>query len=269
MSSRGQGSLTAKLEPILVRLRDTVTAVTRVSKEEDLEACKDVRSRLTRVSADLEAQLKGNAAAERISDAVWKAQYNELTVDAREATATVDSLIGKLEVKQLQQKNTVLLNTVGRAVDCSIGCLSEVLSLEDAHEAVELHAEITARRQELWSAMNQSYYVFCQEDEDRMAQADSALRKLNIKIREIMNMNSGGSPFPSAAYQPPPPLVRQNAFQFPSGDGGGSQQPSQGLNDDSVAKLLSVLAKGQSKLVTPPGQSSAIIIARTIYFVKN
>jgi hypothetical protein len=45
--------------------------------------------------------------------------------------------------------------------------------------------------------------------------------------------------------------VRQNAFQFPSGDAGGSQQPSQGLNDDSVAKLLSVLAKGQSKLATP------------------
>jgi hypothetical protein len=104
MLSRGQGSLTAKLEPILVRLRDAVTAVTRVSKEEDLEACKDVRSKLTRVSAHLEAQLKGNAAAERISDAVWKAQYNELTVDAREATVTVDSLIGKLEVKQLQEK---------------------------------------------------------------------------------------------------------------------------------------------------------------------
>jgi hypothetical protein len=98
--------------PILVRLRDTVTEVTRVNKE-DLEACKDVRSRLTRVCADLEAQLKGNAAAERISDAVWKAQYNELTVDAREAMVTVDSLIGRLEAKQLQERNTVLLNTVG------------------------------------------------------------------------------------------------------------------------------------------------------------
>jgi hypothetical protein len=199
-SSRGQGGLTAKLEPILVRLRDAVTAVTRVSREGDLEACKEVRSRLNRIIADLEAQLKGNAAAEKISDAVWKAQYNELTVDARKAMATVDSLIGKFEVKQLQERNTVLLNTVGRAVDRSIGCLSEVLSQENAHEAVELHAELTARRQELWLAMNKSYYVFRQEDEDRMAQADSALRKLNIKKREVMNMNSGGSPFPLAAY---------------------------------------------------------------------
>jgi hypothetical protein len=47
-----------------------------------------------------------------------------------------------------------------------------------------------------------------------MARADSALRKLNIKKREIMNTNSGASPFPSAAYQPPPPLVRQNASSF-------------------------------------------------------
>jgi hypothetical protein len=251
MSSRGQGGLTAKLEPILVRLWDAVTGVTRVSKESDLEACKDVRSRLNRIIADLEAQLKGNAAAEKISDAVWKAQFNELTVDAREAIATVDSLIGKLEVKQLQERITVLLNTVGRAVDRSIGCVVEVLGLEDAHEAVELHAEISAWRQELWSAMNGPHYVFCQEDEDRVAQDDAALQKLNVRRREVMNSDNGGSPFPSAAYQPPPPLVRQNAFQFLSGDGGGSQQSSQSLNDDSVAKLLSVLAKGQSKLATP------------------
>jgi hypothetical protein len=45
--------------------------------------------------------------------------------------------------------------------------------------------------------------------------------------------------------------VRQNAFQFPSGDGGCGQQEGQGLSDDSVTKLLSVLAKRQSKLVTP------------------
>jgi hypothetical protein len=182
---------------------------------------------------------------------VWKAQYNELTVDAREAAATVESLISKLEAKQLQERNTVLLNTVGRAVDCSICCLNEILSLEDACEAAELHAELSARRQELWSAIHKPHYVYRQEDDDRVAQADSALHKLNTKKREIMNMNSGGSPFPSAAYQPPLLLVRQNAFQFPSGDGGGSQQQSQSLNGDSVTKLLSVLAKGQSKLATP------------------
>jgi hypothetical protein len=174
-SSRGQGGLTAKLEPILVRHREVGTAATRVNKE-DLEACKDVKSRLSRVCFDLEAQLKGNAASEKISDAVWKAQYNELTVDAREAMATVDSLISKLEAKQLQEKITVSLNTVGRAVDRSIGCVAEVLGLEDAREAVELHAELSARRQELWSAMNGPHYVFRQEDEDRVASADAALR---------------------------------------------------------------------------------------------
>jgi hypothetical protein len=64
MSSRGQGGLAAKLEPILVRLRDAGTAAAQVNKE-DLDACKDVRNRLSRVCADLEAQLKGNAVAER------------------------------------------------------------------------------------------------------------------------------------------------------------------------------------------------------------
>jgi hypothetical protein len=122
MLSRGQGGLAAKLEAILVWLRDAGTAVTQVNRE-DLDACRDVRNRLSRVCADLEAQLKGNAAAERISDSVWKAQYNELTVDAREATAMVESLISKLEAKQLQERNTVLLNSVGRAVDCTIGCV--------------------------------------------------------------------------------------------------------------------------------------------------
>jgi uncharacterized protein (DUF1778 family) len=215
-SSRGQGGLTAKLEPILVRLREAAMAATRVNKE-DLEACKDVRNRLARICSDLEAQLKGNAAAEKVADAVYKAQYNEYTVDAREAMAIVDSLIGKLEVKQLQERNTVLLNTVGRAVDRSIGCLDEVLSLEDAHEAVELHAELSARRQELWSAMHEPYYIFHQEDEDRMAQADSALRKLNVRKREVVNSDNGGSPFLLAAYQPLPPLVRQNALSSRQG----------------------------------------------------
>jgi hypothetical protein len=190
MWSRGQGGLTAKLEPILVRLREVGTAATRVNKE-DLEACKDVRCRLTRVCSDLEAQLKGNAAAEKMAGAVWKAQYNELTVDAREAMATVDSLISKLEAKQLQEKITVSLNTVGRSVDRSIGYVEEVLGLEDAREAVELHAELSARRQELWSAMNGPHYVFRQEDEDRVAQADAALRKLNVRRREVMNSDNG------------------------------------------------------------------------------
>jgi hypothetical protein len=85
---------------------------------------------------------------------------------------------------------------------------------------VELHAELSARRQELWSAMNGPHYVFRQEDEDRMASADVALRKLNVRKREVMNSDSGSSPTLPAAHQPPPPLVRQNAFQFPSGDGG-------------------------------------------------
>jgi hypothetical protein len=56
----------------------------------------------------------------------------------------------------------VLLNMVGRAVDRSIGCVSEVLGLEDAREAVELHAELSAQRQELWSAMHEPHYVFRQ-----------------------------------------------------------------------------------------------------------
>jgi hypothetical protein len=60
--------------------------------------------------------------------------------------------------------------------------------------------------------MNEPNYVYRQEDDDRMALADTALRRLNTKKREMLNMNSGGSPFPSAAYQPLPPLVRQNAF---------------------------------------------------------
>jgi hypothetical protein len=86
MSSRGQGGLAAKLEPIMARLREAITAVTQVNRE-DLDASKKVRNRLVRVCTDQEAQLKGNAVVERLSDAVWKAHYNELTVDVRELTA--------------------------------------------------------------------------------------------------------------------------------------------------------------------------------------
>jgi hypothetical protein len=63
MSFIGQGGLAAKLEPINARLWDAVTAVTQV-KREDLDTCEDAKNRLVQVCTDLEAQLKGNAAAQ-------------------------------------------------------------------------------------------------------------------------------------------------------------------------------------------------------------
>jgi hypothetical protein len=41
-----------------------------------------VKRRLIHVCGDQEAQLKGNAEAERLSEIMWRAHYNELTVDA-------------------------------------------------------------------------------------------------------------------------------------------------------------------------------------------
>jgi hypothetical protein len=46
--------------------------VNQVNRE-DQDACEDVKRRLVRECNDLEAQLKGNAVAEKLSNAVWKA----------------------------------------------------------------------------------------------------------------------------------------------------------------------------------------------------
>jgi hypothetical protein len=83
-------------------------------------------------------------------------------VDGREVTAMIESLISKLNARGLQERAAVLLNTVIRAVDRSLGCVEELLSLEDAREAGDLHTELSARRQQLWSAMNEPTYVYRQ-----------------------------------------------------------------------------------------------------------
>jgi hypothetical protein len=86
-----------------------------------------------------------------------------------------------------------------------------------------------------------------QEDEEQMEKLDRSIRKLAVKRRSTVNDNVGSSPFPQAAYNsPPPPLWRQEAFQLPQVD-----QQGYNLTNETVANLLSVLAKGQSKLATP------------------
>jgi hypothetical protein len=116
----GESRMLSKLEPIKVWLRDAVTAVNQVNRG-DLDACKDVKRRLVPVCNDLDAQLKGNAVAEKLSDAIWKTHYNKLTVDAREATIMVENLISKMYAKCLQEHAAVVLNTVSRAVEISLG----------------------------------------------------------------------------------------------------------------------------------------------------
>jgi hypothetical protein len=139
-----------------------------------------VKRRLFCVCGDLEAQLKGNSEAERLTEFVWNAHYNEPTVDARDATAMIEALIGKMNAKRPRERAAVVLDAVSRAVKRSL-----VLGLEDGRKAADLHAELSARWQDLWSAMYEPSYVFYQEDEDKIPRADTALRKLNIKRRDV------------------------------------------------------------------------------------
>jgi hypothetical protein len=90
------------------------------------------------------------------------------------------------------------------------------------------------RRQKLTAAATEADQ---QEDEEQMERLDRSIRKLAAKKRSAVNKNVRGSPFPQAAYQSPPPPLRQEAFQLPPVD-----QQGYNLTNETVANLLSVLA---------------------------
>jgi hypothetical protein len=62
--------------------------------------------------------------------------------------AKIKALIGKMNAKHLLEHAAVVLDAVSRALERSLASVTEVMGLEDAHEAADLHTELTVRQQE-------------------------------------------------------------------------------------------------------------------------
>jgi hypothetical protein len=96
------------------------------------------------------------------------------------------------------------------------------------------------------------------QDGQKLQAAERSLRKLGKKKTELLQTDVGNSPtFKVPLWRRPPPVVPAVApavVQAPAPVAAAAPsavQTGSALTDDAVANLLSVLAKGQSKLTTP------------------
>jgi hypothetical protein len=95
------------------------------------------------------------------------------------------------------------------------------------------------------------------QDGQKLQEAEKSLRKLGKKKTELLQSDVGNSPTfralpwrrQAAAASAAPPAVAQ--VPAPAAAAPSTVQTDSGLTGDAVANLLSVLAKGQSKLATP------------------
>jgi hypothetical protein len=197
----------ARLEQLKEQLRSVVSAASTVNHE-DLGALQSASEQLHQACEDLRHQWRGNAVAEGIPEASWMPMYE---AEVATATAAISRINASIRKRQSLRK----LEAASRAANRSLADVDQVLQEGDIHEATELHTELVERRRKLNAAALEADK---QEDDEQMDKLDHSIRKLAVMRRNTVNDNVGSSPFPQAAYNSPPPLRRQEAFQLPQVD---------------------------------------------------
>jgi hypothetical protein len=94
---------------------------------EDLKACEAVSEKLISACRNLEAQLKGNAAPEKLPEAVWRQQFAEMIVGVAAVRDRLNAAIRELREKQCKIQHLA----ASKAVDRSMAAAEETLQFKD------------------------------------------------------------------------------------------------------------------------------------------
>jgi hypothetical protein len=250
-SARLHGGLKTALECYKRRLDIAVDQANHVNLE-DLETCLEASEKLTITYVDLQAQCAGKAAAEGGGNA-WQQEFAVWTVGIRPVKERLAAAI-----RQLQEKQRVnMYRAASRAVDRALAAADDALGDNDPHEIEEVRQQLSAKVREMEAAAAYLDDDPLLQDGQKLQAAEKSLRKLGKKKTELLQTNVGSSltfkvppwrrrPVVSVAPPPvgqvPPPVTAA----VPS-----TVQTDSALTGDAVASLLSILAKGQSKLATP------------------
>jgi hypothetical protein len=164
----------------------------------DLETCLAASEKLTRAYVDLEAQTKGNAAAEGAGDAVWRQDFSASTVGYR---LTMERLTAAVKVLQARlHKNKYLL--ASQAVDRALREAKDVMTDNDPDEVEEVRQQLSARMREMEAAavhLDDNQFL---QDGGKLQETEKSLRKLAKKKWELLQQEVGVSPnFPSPQPQ--------------------------------------------------------------------
>jgi hypothetical protein len=246
-SARLHGGLKVAMEVYRRRLDVTVDLANHVNLE-DLESCLEASEKLTSAYVDLQAQCAGKAAAEGEGDA-WQQDFAAWTVDVRPVKERLAAAIKQLQAKQRKH----MYQAASRAVDRALAAAN------DAFDDNEVHQQLSTKVREMEAAAAYLDDDPLLQDGEKLQEAEKSLRKLGKKKTELSQSDVGNSPIfrvPPWRRQAPaapaaPPAVAQVLAPPAAAAVPSTVQTDSGLTGDAVANLLSVLAKGQSKLQTP------------------
>jgi hypothetical protein len=178
-SARLAGGFSVQLERLKRELDIAIVVANHVNLDE--KDCTIASERLIAACIDLEALLKGNAAAEGLSDVVWQQEYAAFTVDARAAKERVAANLKALRDKQRKKQYEV----AKRAVDRTVATIQQVMQDDDLEEINELYQQLSAEVREMEAAAVQIEDDQFRPDEASLTEAGKSLRKLAKKKREI------------------------------------------------------------------------------------
>jgi hypothetical protein len=150
---------------------------------------------------------------------------------------------GNAAAKQQSSKYTA----ASRAVDRVLTAAQDALQGNDPDEVEEVHQQLSARMREMEAAAVYLDDNPLLQDGQKLQQAEQSLRKLGKKKKELLRQDVGVSP----NFPPPQPRWQDAFVASPAAAVTTSGQTGLALTETAVADLLSVLARGQSKLATP------------------
>jgi hypothetical protein len=216
----------------------------------------EASEKLTAAYVDLQAQLAGKAAAEGEGDA-WQQDFAAWTADVKPAKERLTAAIKLLQTKQRKH----MYQAASRAVDRALAAANEAMGDNDPNEIEEVRQQLSAKLHEMEEAAAYLDEDPLLQDREKLQEAEKSLRKLGKKKTVLLQQNDvGNSPVlrtaPRRRQEPAVPVAPPAAVPVPAAPASAAAAPSAaradgGLTGDAVANLLSVLAKGQSKLQTP------------------
>jgi hypothetical protein len=248
--ARLHGGLETALEVYRWHLDVAVEQANHVNLE-DLESCLEASEKLTNAYVDLQAQCAGKAAAEGDSDA-WQRDFAAWTVGVRPARERLTTAIRQLQAKQRKH----MYQASSQAVDRALAAANDALGDNDPDEIEEVRQQLSTKVREMEAAAAYLEDNPLLQDGQKLKAAERSLRKLGKKKTELLQSDVGSSP----TFKEPPWRRRPPEFPAPAvaqvpvpvaAAVPSTVQTGSALTADAVANLLSVLAKGQSKLVTP------------------
>jgi hypothetical protein len=227
LTSEDEGGSTQQLES----LRWALNAAIAEANQADMELCVLASGKLVKASVDLETQLNQNPAAD-------EAVTGPYMVDLSQAVPLRDEI--SHAVKLLKRKQAVVaFRTVEQAVTRALAAAHEALQGEDPEEMDGVHQQLSKRVEEMESAAASVDGELFSKANEMLRESEGPLRKLWRRKQEI---EQGCRTNARSSFGDQSLLNRRGDFTLPAGVQ---------LTGNTVSDLLSVLARGHSKLPTP------------------